>query len=572
MSRTVLFHRQNLKHMRFLIAFSLLWALALGAYAQPDYRLALIGCHRQFDPAPALVKYLEAAPDLCLWIGDNVYADTRDDITYIEQCYAAMAAKPAFQALRERYPLAATWDDHDYGLNDAGKEYPLKAASKALFRKFWGLEDQIPAAQPGIYYAEYIPVGDKTLQIILLDVRYNRDAPQTDGDVLGEAQWAWLEEELRKPADLRLVASGFQILLDERAGSETWAKFPSARQRLFDLIRTTQAERVVFYAGDQHYGEVSRMPGVLDFDAIELQFAGINQIEPPEWNPLRVANAITSRHSYALLDIYFEATEREVPHLHFQIFNAMTDEREVSYRINLSELDVQPTFHGSKAFVGQGEAILRHSYPNLELRYTTDGSPPSREAPVYQKPIALGTTTTVKAQLFTLDGMARTPVFEETYERLEPRAAAEVKSLKAGLRYRYYEGAFKQTDDLKTAPVQKQGVADSFGLAALAGQEDHFGLVFEGYVRAPESAVYTFSTVSDDGSRLYIGGRLVVDNDGSHSLRERSGIAVLEAGYHPIRIEYFEDYSAAQLTLKWKRQNGQVKVLGPGDFYHDDDE
>ena len=558
--------------MRFLIAFSLLWALALGAYAQPDYRLALIGCHRQFDPAPALVKYLEAAPDLCLWIGDNVYADTRDDITYIEQCYAAMAAKPAFQALRERYPLAATWDDHDYGLNDAGKEYPLKAASKALFRKFWGLEDQIPAAQPGIYYAEYIPVGDKTLQIILLDVRYNRDAPQTDGDVLGEAQWAWLEEELRKPADLRLVASGFQILLDERAGSETWAKFPSARQRLFDLIRTTQAERVVFYAGDQHYGEVSRMPGVLDFDAIELQFAGINQIEPPEWNPLRVANAITSRHSYALLDIYFEATEREVPHLHFQIFNAMTDEREVSYRINLSELDVQPTFHGSKAFVGQGEAILRHSYPNLELRYTTDGSPPSREAPVYQKPIALGTTTTVKAQLFTLDGMARTPVFEETYERLEPRAAAEVKSLKAGLRYRYYEGAFKQTDDLKTAPVQKQGVADSFGLAALAGQEDHFGLVFEGYVRAPESAVYTFSTVSDDGSRLYIGGRLVVDNDGSHSLRERSGIAVLEAGYHPIRIEYFEDYSAAQLTLKWKRQNGQVKVLGPGDFYHDDDE
>lgn len=64
--------------------------------AQQALRIAIIGCHRQFEPAPSLVRYLEAQPDLCLWIGDNVYADTRDDFSYIERCYEAMAQNPPF--------------------------------------------------------------------------------------------------------------------------------------------------------------------------------------------------------------------------------------------------------------------------------------------------------------------------------------------------------------------------------------------------------------------------------------------------------------------------------------------
>lgn len=555
--------------MRFLSAFSALLIIAFGTNAQPDYRIALLGCHKQFEPAPALSKYLEAEPDLCLWIGDNVYADTEDDITFVEKCYAALAAKPAFQQLRERYPLAATWDDHDFGLNNAGKEYALKAQTKALFREFWGLEEKIPADRDGIYYAEYIPVGEKVLQLIMLDVRYNRDEPQTDGDVLGQPQWTWLENELKQPADLRLISSGFQILLDERAGSETWAKFPSARQRLFDLIREAQAENVIFYTGDQHYGEVNRMPGALDFDAIELQFAGINQIEDPEWNPLRVANAITSKHSYALLDIYFSEGKSEVPHLHFQVYNAMTDEREISYRVNLRELQLAPDFEGPFAFVDKGEAKLGNRYPNLSLRYTTNGDRTSVNAPIYQQPIVMDKTTTVKAQLFTAEGQPRSRVFEQTYKRLAARGASKVDRPKDGLRYRYYEGMFDRLDDLKGASEKDRGITTNFDLELLAGREDHYGLVFEGYVKVPASGVYTFYTVSDDGSRLYIGDQLVVDNDGSHNARQRSGLAVLEKGYHPVKIEYFEDYSGERLIVKWKEQGGKVKVLGEGDFYHE---
>jgi alkaline phosphatase D len=555
--------------MRLFFCFVIMWVTVPGIYAQPDYRIALLGCHKQFEPAPALSKYLEAEPDLCLWIGDNIYADTETDITFVERCYAALAAKPAFQQLYERYPLAATWDDHDFGLNDAGKEYALKEQTKALFREFWGLEEKIPAERDGIYYAEYIPVGEKVLQLIMLDVRYNRDEPQTDGDVLGEPQWAWLENELKQPADLRLISSGFQILLDERAGSETWAKFPSARERLFNLIRTSKAENVIFYTGDQHYGEVNRLSGALDFDAIELQFAGINQIEDPEWNPLRVANAITSKHSYALLDLYFSESKSEVPHIHFQVFNAMTDDREISYRVNLRELQLTPDFDGAFAFVGQGEAKLGNPYPNLSLRYTTNGEEPSASAPIYQQPIVMDRTTTVKAQFFTSEGQPRSKVFEQKYERLSPKAALSLDRINEGLRYKYYEGKFDRLDDLMKTEVVESGVAVSLDLEKLAKQEDHFGLVFEGLIKVPSSGVYTFYTISDDGSRLYIGDQLVVDNDGSHNTRQRSGLAVLEKGYHPIKIEYFEDYSGEQLVVKWKEQGGMVKVLGQGDFYHE---
>ncbi len=548
--------------MRAVLIVFFSFTLGLALSAQSNYRIAILGCHKQFEPAPALVKYLEAEPDLCLWIGDNVYADTEDDIGYIDSCYRALAAKPAFRMLREKYPLVATWDDHDFGLNDAGKEYALKEASKDLFRSFWGLEAEIPAEQPGIYYAKQLEVGSKMVQIILLDVRYNRDAPETNGDVLGEAQWSWLEQELLKPADLRLIVSGFQVLLDERAGSETWAKFPEARQRLFQLIRKTRAEGALFLTGDQHYGEVCRFPQALDYDAVELQFAGINQIEAPEWNPLRVAPVIRSKHSYALLDLQLEATKREVPHLLFRIYDAMTDQLELIYRVNLSELQLRLNFTELNAFVNQHTIQLDHDYANLSLRYTLDGSTPDPTAPLYAGPFSITETTTVKAAFFDEEGAMRSRVFERTYAKREPLSPVKVEKRSPGLHYRYYEGNFMQLSEVKKDVPDKEGIAINLDPMNIAEREDHFAVIYEGLLEVPTNGVYTFSTYSDDGSRLYLHDQLVVDNDGSHSARLRKGQVALKKGLHPIRIEYFEDYEGQTLTVKFAGQDGKEEVLG----------
>lgn len=135
--------------------------------------------------------------------------------------YATLAHAEEFLRMRERAHLLATWDDHDYGANDAGKDYEAKHESMAVFLEFW----QEPTAssrwnQDGIYTAYLYEEDGHALQIIVLDTRFNRDAHtpndgsgQNDyipnGDdaltVLGETQWAWLEQQLSIDADLRLV-------------------------------------------------------------------------------------------------------------------------------------------------------------------------------------------------------------------------------------------------------------------------------------------------------------------------------------------------------------------------------
>jgi hypothetical protein len=96
------------------------------------------GAIGRIDRRRPLARYLELDSDWLLWIGDNVYADTRDDPSFIEACYAKLAARPEFPALRARFPFLVTWDDHDFGLNNAGRDYALKDESRAIFRRFWG--------------------------------------------------------------------------------------------------------------------------------------------------------------------------------------------------------------------------------------------------------------------------------------------------------------------------------------------------------------------------------------------------------------------------------------------------
>ncbi len=327
------------KHIPTSLLFVLLCGLNVSFGAEPIvHRIGLIGCHRQDWPAPAMFRYVTAAPDLIIWLGDNVYADTNDDITYIEKCYSLLGAHPAFQQLRKDVPFAPIWDDHDYGLDNVGRHYPLKEQSKQLFRKFWQLESKIAQDQDGIYHAQYFGEGDQRLQVLLLDTRFNRDDEGEVSDTLGENQWRWLEGELKKPARLRLIASGYQVLLDRSSRFETWSKFPKAQQRLFKTIRDANAEGVIFLAGDQHYGEASRMPGALGYDAIELMFAGINQEEPHVFNSYRVTPVAHAKNAYALIDIQWEATEADASHFVFRCFDADRDAPELTYRVNFDDL------------------------------------------------------------------------------------------------------------------------------------------------------------------------------------------------------------------------------------------
>lgn len=527
-------------------------------------RIALLGCIKQYEPAPALQSYAQAAPDLSLWVGDNVYIDTQDNPEAIYQGYRDLAAQPGFEALRATGHHMATWDDHDYGDNDEDRTYRLKEDGKRAFTQFWG-DAGVPAnPADGIYSARVFETDGKRLQVIMLDVRWNRDAPDTGGDILGEAQWSWLEEQIRVPADLTFIVSGTQVLLPREAGSETWDNYEGAAERLFDTVRRSGKDGVLFITGDQHYGEVARRRGALDYDAIELQFAGVNQIESPELNPWRVSAVNTSTHSMALIDIQWEDDAENLAHLLYRIVNTQTGQTESIYRVNLEELDLDLPMTERTLFETRHAVELDSQYPGLDIRYTLDGSAPTRESALYESPIELTDTRTVRAAYFAPEGFRRSGDFMRRYEKADPVAALSPGRTSPGLSYAYWEGEFMAVPDFAGlgTPLTR-GVSKDLDIEALEEREDHYAIRFTGFLTVPETGLYRLSTRSDDGTLVDIAGQRVVENDGSHSPRTRFGLVALEAGAHPIEIGYFEDHGGVTLDLAVERlgDDGQARKV-----------
>ena len=303
--------------------------------------IALIGCHRQKKPAPVLSYFAdEIKPQYCVWLGDNVYADTQTNAQHILKQLNKLAKKDGFQTLKENSKFYVTWDDHDLGFNNAGGKYPLKEESKAIHRTFWELEEEFSAEQSGVYYAGIEEQANgKKIQFIMLDGRYNRVKKGENADALGEAQWEWLKTELEKEADLRFIVSGYQVLLDKPTKWESWIKLGNSRERLFDLIKSTQAKGVVFLAGDQHHAEILKIEKALGYDAYEIMASGINQrpitIDKPN---NRVAGPDRTLHSAPMVTVYWEGKDDLAPHLHFVLTDVETKKITLEYRIFLSDV------------------------------------------------------------------------------------------------------------------------------------------------------------------------------------------------------------------------------------------
>ncbi len=265
--------------------------------AQPLTRIAFGSCARQDRPQPIWDAVVQQKPELFIFLGDNIYADTTDP-QVMRRKYAQLAARRGFAKLRASCRILATWDDHDYGQNDAGAEYPMKELSRQIFLDFW----KVPADSPrrkhdGVYGATVLGPPGRRVQVILLDTRWSRSplkrGPREDpaeghpgpylpsddpqATLLGDAQWQWLEAQLRKPAELRLICSSIQVIPDEHR-YEKWGNLPRERERLFDLIRRTGAGGVLILSGDRHMAELSRLPArVVGYPLYELTSSALNQ-------------------------------------------------------------------------------------------------------------------------------------------------------------------------------------------------------------------------------------------------------------------------------------------------------
>ena len=122
-------------------------------------KIAFGSCGNPYRPLPIFDRVVEHEPDLFIFLGDNIYGDT-DDMDLLRQKYQVLGKQPSFQKLKDRAEILATWDDHDYGRNDAGSEYPHKEASKQIFLEFFEEPEDSPRYQhAGIYHSVTRQVG-----------------------------------------------------------------------------------------------------------------------------------------------------------------------------------------------------------------------------------------------------------------------------------------------------------------------------------------------------------------------------------------------------------------------------
>jgi len=230
--------------------------------------IAFGSCNRQNRPQPLWQPIIADQPDIWIWMGDNIYGDTPNMDT-LRAKYDLQNLVSDYQALKAKTPIIGVWDDHDYGINDGGKYYAQKKESKNLMMDFLDVPADAPERKrEGGYSSHLIGSGEDLVKIILLDARYFRDTLERidkvyqnniSGEVLGEAQWKWLEEELKNsPAKVNLISSGVQILPTEHA-FEKWANFPKERERLLNLIAKSGAKTPVLLSGDRHIAEVMKL-------------------------------------------------------------------------------------------------------------------------------------------------------------------------------------------------------------------------------------------------------------------------------------------------------------------------
>jgi alkaline phosphatase D len=219
-------------------------------------RIAFGSCNHEYEPQTHYDAIAAQRPDLWIWLGDNVYGDTSDE-RELRDKYAQVLTAPAYRRFVDAVPVVGTWDDHDMGRNDGGRDFAARAQNQAVLLDFLGEPLDSPRRRQAGVYARYdLGVAPHKVRVILLDGRSQRERPGPEADILGEVQWRWLEQQLRESdAAVHLIGNGYQFTTEEHP-NETWAKFPAAQRRLFELIARTRAPGVILLSGDRHHADI----------------------------------------------------------------------------------------------------------------------------------------------------------------------------------------------------------------------------------------------------------------------------------------------------------------------------
>lgn len=226
------------------------------------FRLAFGSCARRarYPVQPIWRAIEQARPDLFVWAGDAVYADSPDPAILAEE-YRRQRDLPEIRRFMATTPQLAIWDDHDYGLNDHDRRHPAKVEALQMFRRYWPNPPTGLPATPGAFFAW----SQGGVDFFFLDVRYYRDPNESpDGPaktMLGAPQREWLLQSLRKSeAPFKVLVSGSGWNDGKVVGADSWASFAHERDAILAQAMRDGVEGIVLLSGDTHFGEMNCLP------------------------------------------------------------------------------------------------------------------------------------------------------------------------------------------------------------------------------------------------------------------------------------------------------------------------
>ena len=202
---------------------------------------------------------------------------------------------------------------------------------------------------------------------------------------------------------------------------------------------------------------------------------------------------------------------------------------------------------------GKREVVLKRVGNTGIIHYTLDGTQPGKRSPVYQDTLTIDKETSVQAVTVWKDPDGKEYVSGTASAVVDIPALlpAAQKKVKTGISVAYYEGIWTVVPAFDSLTPLSRKVVGRISTAP-AGKDEHFALLFDGYLRVPEDGIYKFYVTSDDGSLLWIDGKKIVDNNGTHGAREMEGEVPLQAGLHRFRTGYFQTVTGMELKVQWE--------------------
>ena len=220
-------------------------------------------------------------------------------------------------------------------------------------------------------------------------------------------------------------------------------------------------------------------------------------------------------------------------------------------------------------FTDDATILLYNELKKGDIYYTTDGTIPDKKAQLYTKPFKITETATIKS-ITVYENDLKSAVSEKLFEKVNYTTAVGGEGYKEGIKYAYYDEGitkWRKLPDFKQFSATAEGISEQINIEK-AKSDELFAMKFEGFVEVPKDGIYTFFTNSDDGSQLFIHDKLLVDNDYTHPMSEKSGDIALKKGKHPIRLTFFQGRGGKGLEVSYQGPGVEKQAIPATTLFH----